>query len=280
MPISARRSAEAVATAAAAMMIIVAVASASLTAQWLNYPTAGVPKTPAGSPNLNAATPRMADGKPDLSGLWEPEKTRPCPPGGCQDQQVGEQFIDIGWGLKGGLPYQPWAADLMKARRAEMGKGDPISRCLPIGVPRTQFSPFLKKILHVPGLVAVLDEQNMSYRQIFTDGRPLLTDPYPSWNGYSSGKWDGDTLVVETNGFRDGMWLDRNGSPMTDAARVTERIRRVNYGKVEIEVTVDDRKAYTAPWTARINHFLLLDTDLLDYVCLENEKDIPHLVGK
>lgn len=265
---------------AAGMATFVAVMCASLAAQWLNYPTARVPRTPTGAPDLNGPTPRMADGKPDLSGLWEPEKTRPCPRDGCQDQQVGEQFVDIGWGLKGGLPYQPWAAELVKARRAEMGKGDPISRCLPIGVPRTQFSPFLKKILHVPGLVAVLDEQNMSYRQIFTDGRLPLADPYPSWNGYSTGKWDGDTLVVQTNGFRDEMWLDRNGSPMTDAARVTERIRRVNYGKIEIEATVDDPKAYTAPWTARINHFLLLDTDLLDYVCLENEKDVSHLVGK
>jgi len=265
---------------AAGMAMFVAAMSGSLAAQWLNYPTARVPRTSTGSPDLSAPTPRLADGTPDLSGLWEAEKTRPCPRDGCQDQQVGEQFVDIGWGLKGGLPYQPWAAELVKARRAEMGKGDPISHCLPIGVPRTQFSPFLKKILHVPGLVAVLDEQNMSYRQIFTDGRPPLADPYPSWNGYSTGKWDGDTLVVQTNGFRDEMWLDRNGSPMTDAARVTERIRRVNYGKVEIEVTVDDPKAYTAPWTARINHFLLLDTDLLDYVCLENEKDVSHLVGK
>ena len=222
----------------------------------------------------------MADGTPDLSGLWEPEKTRPCPRDGCQDQQVGEQFVDIGWGLKGGLPYRPWAADIVKTRIAEMGKGDPISRCLPMGVPRTHFTPFLKKIIQAPGLIVVLDEQNMAYRQIFTDGRPLPVDPQPSWNGYSSGKWDGDTLVVETNGFRDGMWLDRNGSPMTDAAKVTERIRRVNYGKVEIEVTVDDPKAYTAKWTTSINHFILLDTDLLDYVCLENEKDVSHLVGK
>jgi hypothetical protein len=249
-------------------------------AQWLNIPTPRVPRTAAGAPDFNAPTPRLPDGKPDLSGLWEAEKTRPCPRDGCQDQQVGEQFIDIGWGLPGGLPYQPWAADLVKTRRADLGKDDPISRCLPIGVPRTQFSPFLKKILHVSGLVAVLDEQNMSYRQIFVDGRPPLSDPQPSFNGYSSAKWDGDTLVVQTNGFRDGMWLDRNGSPMTDAANVTERIRRVNYGTIEIDVTVDDPKAYKTPWTARIKHILLLDTDLLDYVCLENERDFLHLVGR
>src|SRR5438034_811695 len=132
----------------------------------------------------------------------------------------------------------------------------------------------------IPGLLVILNERDASYRQIFTDHRPLPTIDLPSFNGFSSGKWDGDTLVVETTGFKDGMWLDRNGSPMTDAAKVTERFRRVNYGKMEIEITVDDPKAYTAPWTIKLNHFIVLDTELLDYICLENEKDIPRLLGK
>jgi hypothetical protein len=192
----------------------------------------------------------------------------------------GQQFLDAGWGLKGGLPYRPWAAELVKARMAENGKDDPTSHCLPGGVLKMHTTPLLRKIVQTPGLIVILNEHNAEYRQIFTDGRPLPEDPQPSWNGYSSGKWDGDTLVVQTNGFRDGLWLDRNGSPMTDAARMTERFRRVNYGKLEIEVTVDDPKAYHTRWTIKLNQFIVLNTELLDFVCLENEKDMPHLVGK
>ena len=246
-------------------------------AQWLDYPTAGVPKTPSGLPNLVAPTPRTADGKPDLSGIWKAEDTRPCPPAGCYDMNVGEQFFDIGWGLKGGLPYQPWAADIVKKRTAENGKDDHETRCLPIGVPRMLIHPLFRKILQMPGLVVILFERDTAYRQIFTDGRPLPIDPQPSWNGYSTGRWEGDTLVVQTIGFRDGMWLDRNGSPMTEAGKVTERFRRLNYGKMEIEVTIDDPKAYTSPWTIKLNQFIVLNTELLDYVCAENEKDSTHL---
>jgi len=259
--------------------IIVAAAlmtSLPIFAQWLNYPTPGTPKTPSGLPNLGARTPRTADGIPDLSGTWEAENTRP--PG--NDLRIGEQFLDLGWGLKGGLPYQPWAANIVNMRRMANAKDDPETRCLPISVVRSHTYPTLKKIVQVPGLIVILDEHNASYRQIFTDGRPLPTDPQPSWNGYSSGKWEGDTLVVETIGFRDEIWLDKRGSPMTDATKMTERIRRVNYGNLEIEVTIDDSKAYTKPWTIKLNQFIVLNTDLLDYICLENEKDIPHLVGK
>jgi hypothetical protein len=254
--------------------------STSVGAQWLNYPTAGVPRTPAGTANLDAPSPRMADGKPDFSGTWDIEHNRPCPADGCADLYVGHEFINIGWSLKGGLPYLPWAAAIAKKRTVELRKEDPTSYCLPIGIVRLHTMALLKKIVHVPGLLVILNEHNTSYRQIFTDGRPLPVDPTPSWSGYSSGTWEGDTLVVRTTGFRDGLWLDANGSPLTEGARVTERFRRVNYGKLEIDVTVDDLKAYSAPWTVRLNQFIALDTDLLDYVCNENEKDIPHLVGK
>ena len=138
----------------------------------------------------------------------------------------------------------------------------------------------LKKIVQTPGLLVILNEHNASYRQIFTDGRPLPVDPNPSWVGYSSGRWDGDTLVVQSTGFRDGLWLDANGSPLTEGARLTEKFRRVSYGKLQIDVTVDYLKAYSAPWTVSLNQFLALDTDLVDYICHENEKDLPHLVGK
>jgi hypothetical protein len=140
--------------------------------------------------------------------------------------------------------------------------------------------PLFRKIIQTPGLTVILNEREVTYRQIFTDGRPLPVDPQPSWVGYSTGKWEGDTLVVHTEGFRDGLWLDASGSPLTDSGEITERIQRVNFGKLEIEVTVDDPKAYTKPWTVKLTQLLKADTDLLDYYCVENEKDGPHLVGK
>jgi len=259
---------------------VLLVMSATLSAQWLNYPTRGVPRTATGKPDLTAPAPRTAAGKPDLSGVWMAEKNRLCPPYGCTDMEVNEQFMDLGWGLKGGLPYQLWARDLMLGRKALAGKDDPGSHCLPTGVVKLHTTPLYKKIVQTPGLIVILNEIGTSYRQIFTDGRPLPRDPQPAWNGYSTGKWEADTLVVETNGFRDGTWLDRNGSPLTEAARITERFRRLNYGHMEIEITVNDPKAYSAPFTVKLNEFIALDTDLMDYVCQENERDNPHLVGK
>jgi len=257
-----------------------AIGSVSPAAQWLHYPTTGVPRTAAGTPNLEAPAPRTADGKPDFSGTWDIEHNRPCPPGGCADLYVGLEFTNIGTSLKGGLPYLPWAAAITKKRTEDLRLEDPNSFCLPIGIVRMHTMPLLKKIIQVPGLIVILNEHDATYRQIFTDGRPLPVDPNPSWVGYSTGTWDGDTLVVQTAGFRDGMWLDANGSPLTETARVTERFRRVNYGKIEIELTVDDLKAYRAPWTVKLNQLIALDTDLLDYICNENEKDARHLVGK
>jgi hypothetical protein len=251
-----------------------------LAAQW-NYPTAGVPRTADKKPNFSAPAPRTADGKPDFSGTWDIEHNKACPPGGCVDFYVGQEFGNIGWGLKDGvLPYQPWALELAKTRRASLRKDDPLSHCLPIGILELQTIPMYRKIIQVPGLLVILNEYNASYRQIFTDGRPLPVDPQPSWVGYSTGKWEGDTLVVQTTGFRDGIWLDTGGDPITDAAKVTERFRRVNYGRLEVEVTVDDPKAYTKPWTVKLAQILMLDTDLLDYICLENEKDLSHFVVK
>jgi hypothetical protein len=249
-----------------------------LSAQWLHYPSTGVPRTEAGIPDLKAPAPKTADGHPDFSGIWATEDNRPCPPGGCPDMKVGQEFVNIGWSVKTGLPYQKWAADAVATRRAANGMDDPTTHCLPGGVVQGHTSPFLRKIVQVPGLVVILKEANASYRQIFTDGRPLPVDPEPSWNGYSSGRWDGDTLVVLTSGFRDGLWLDRSGSPLTDAAQITERIRRANYGTLEIEITVTDPKAYTRPWTVTLHHFIVVDSDLLDAICLENEKDLIHLV--
>lgn len=250
-----------------------------LAAQW-SYPTAGIPRTAGGKPDLTAPAPRTADGKPDFSGAWDVEHNKPCPPEGCVDFYAPQEFGNIGWGLKGGLPYQPWALELAKARTAAQRKDDPLTHCLPIGIVELHTIPMVRKIIQVTGLLLMIHEYNASYRQIFTDGRPLPVDPQPSWNGYSTGKWEGDTLVVETTGFRDGIWLDTYGDPITDAAKVTERIRRVNYGRLEVELTINDPKAYTKPWTIKLNQILQVDTDPLDYICLENEKDLSHLVVK
>ncbi|HTA41237.1 MAG TPA: hypothetical protein VK789_02250 [Bryobacteraceae bacterium] len=256
--------------------IAFALICASAPAQWLHYPSKGVPRTPDGKPDLSAPAPRAPDGHPDLTGIWDIEHNRKCPPEGCNDMEIGQEFMNIGWSLKGGLPYQPWAEQLTKQRTAGNGQSDPSSHCVPVGPVKLLTSPLLRKIVQTPGLLLMLSEFDGSRRQIFTDGRPLPEEMQPAFNGYSTGAWEGDVLVVHSAGFRDGMWLDRNGSPMTDAAKVTERYHRVNFGKMEIDLTVDDPKAYTKPWTVRLNQFIVPDTDLMDYYCAENEKDIRH----
>lgn len=256
-------------------------AAAAPVAQWLKYPTAGVPRTPDGKPNLSAPAPRAANGKPDFSGVWQNDgfdlnRAEGLDPGGPPKTV----FFDIANGLAGPPPYQPWAAEVTSSRKAEFGKDNPDARCLPLGVLQMLAHPLPKKIIQAPGLLVILHERNMEFRQIFTDGRALPADQQPSWSGYSSATWDKNTLVVQTSGFRDGLWADFAGSPLTDRARITERFRRPTYGRLEIEVTVDDPKAYTRPWTLTVNQHLAVDTDLLEYACLENEKDVPHLSGK
>ncbi len=253
--------------------------SPAVVAQWLRYPTAGIPRTRDGKPNLAAPAPR-ANGKPDFSGVWESDGYDPGRAEGLAGGPPKTVFFDLANGLKGAPPYQPWAAALAKQRKDDEAKDNPDARCLPIGVLQMLAHPLPKKIVHTPALLVILHERNMEFRQIFTDGRPLPADQQPSWWGYSSGKWDGDTLVVETSGFRDGLWADFNGSPLTDRARITERFRRPTFGRLEIEVTVDDPKAYTRPWSVRVDQHLSVDNDLLEYSCLENEKDVARLVGK
>ncbi|HKB09866.1 MAG TPA: hypothetical protein VKD69_04395 [Vicinamibacterales bacterium] len=267
-------------TVAGVVITIVVAASVTSSAQWLKHPTAHVPRKADGAPNMAAPAPRAPDGKPDLSGMWDIEHNRPCPAIGCPDMEVGQEFVNIGWSLAAGLPYQPWAAETRKKRMEENGKDDPGSHCLPPGIVKSHTSPLFRKIVQTPGLLVILYERDDSHRQIFTDGRPLPPIEMPTYDGYSVGRWEGDTLVVQTAGFKDGLWLDRSGSPLTESAKITERFRRVNYGTLEIEITVDDPKAYTAPWTVKLKHSLKLDTELLSYICMENEKSIAHLVGK
>ncbi len=265
---------------AAARVVVFTGLICPLSAQWINYPTAGVPQTPDGKPNLGAACPRTPDGKPDLSGLWTIPPTHAPNPDfpGCGP--IADEFANIAVGLRGGLPYQPWAADLVKQRRSENRVNDPMSHCSPIGPIRLHTWNGPQKYLQGHGLLVILNELDTTYRQIYTDGRSLPVDPTPSWNGYSTGKWEGDTLVVETSGFRDGIWLDAIGNPMTDAAKIVERFHRIDFGHMEIEITVDDPKAYTKPWTVKLNEVIQLDTDLLDFDCGDNEKDVSHLSSK
>ena len=250
------------------------------TGQWINYPTAGVPRTPDGKPDLAAACPRTADGKPDLSGLWINPTTRPPNPRISRLRGRFRRVRQHRRAPEGRLAVSALGGGLVKARRSEQRVNDPMSRCIPIGPVRLHTWNGPRKLAQTPGLLIIMNELDTSFRQIYTDGRPLPADPNPSWNGYSSGKWEGDTLVVHSNGFRDHMWLDAPGDPMTDAAQITERFRRINFGNLEIEITVDDPKAYTKPWTVKIAQIIDLDTDLLDFVCDDNEKDIPHLSAK
>jgi hypothetical protein len=274
---------------AAAMLL--ASASSALLAQWPAYPSLGVPKTADGKPNLTGPTPRMPDGKPDLSGIWKfvdsPDaRSGTPPPAGARSSGIGVripgllQFFDIGSTLKDGLPFQPWAAELRSQRVAQNNKDNPDAHCLPIGPMQLHTHPEPRKIIQTAGVIVILYEANSGVRQIFTDGRPLPGDAQPWWYGYSTGKWEQDTLVVETTGFRDDVWLDVEGSPLTASGKMTERFRRVNYGNLEIEVTIDDPKAYTKPWTVKVNHRVMLDTELIEFVCQENEKDAAHLTGK
>jgi hypothetical protein len=256
--------------------------SAPVLAQWLKYPTAGVPRTADGKVNMSATTPRLADGKPDFSGIWITGNPL-CPPGNGESLVCGVELpmsregINMGVSLPGGLPYQPWLAALVKERTATDAKDDPHVRCLPDTFIRAYGLPHLLKFVHTPGLLVMLNEMNAGYRQVFTDGRPLPEDPVPSWQGYSSAAWSGDTLVVSSIGFRNDLWIDWNGSVLTEAAKVQERIRRPSYGYLDIDVTVDDPKAYTRPWTVTLKQRIALDTELVDEICLENEKSAQRM---
>jgi hypothetical protein len=236
--------------------------------QWLNYRLPGVPRTADGKVDLAAPAPKAADGKPDLSGVWE---------------SAPEYFYNLANDLKpGDVAMQPWAKALQAEREAKLHQDDPLSRCMPPGVPRIDMStpdaPHPFKIVQTPKLVLLLYETsaNSTFRQVFLDGRPLPRDPQPAWLGYSVGHWDGSTLVVETIGFNGLSWTDTTkGHPQTDAAHVTERFTRRDFGHLEIEIVIDDPKAYEKPWRAKVPVKLLPDTDLIETYC-ENEKDQAH----
>ena len=247
------------------LLFLPGLVSRSATGQWLNYPAAGIPRLPNGNPNLSAPAPRSPDGKPDLYGIWvmdqtpqegpfvqaprneiNPEDIILTPQGEALQRQIKENFHD--------------------------------AECLPLNFPGlARVQPF--KILPSRGSVAILYEFSTTYRQIFMDGRELPKDPNPAWRGYSVGKWDGDTLVVDTNGFNDRTPLSGGSRPHSDALHIIERFRRPDFGHLEIQYTIDDPKVYAKPWTIKQHHHLTPDTELMEYFCNENEKDLKHMVG-
>jgi hypothetical protein len=248
-----------------AAALVIAFPALPLQAQWLNYPTAGIPRTKDGKPNLTAPAPKLADGTPDLSGIW---------------MEPGLKYlINVAADLKE-VPFQPWAEAEYKKRMDTRGKDDPNNFCLPSGYPEKDAVTSPWKIVQTPGLVIILYESRTIFRQIFTDGRKLPVDPNPSWQGYSIGHWDGDTLVVETAGTNGKAWMDTNGHPVTDALKLTERFHRRDMGHLDLEITIDDPKAYTKPWTVKQTADLQPDTELLEYICEENNRDVGHFVGK
>ena len=252
-----------------AILAMLALVPTMLQAQWLNYPTPGIPRLPGGKPNLSAPAPRTADGKPDLSGIWTKDT-----PGFL------EYFYDLAKDLRpGDVVMTPWAAAIAAQREKRNNIDDPWGYCAaPPGVPRINVSAGFK-ILQTPPVIALLYELDTGpvFRQVLMDGRPLPVNPEPTRLGYSVGKWDGDVLVVSTSGFVDGGWIDtQRGRPHSDALRVTERIRRLTIGQMEMVITIDDPKAFEKPWTVRVPFRLVADSELLEGSCDGHEKTMEH----
>jgi hypothetical protein len=296
--------------ATALLAIGFAILAMPAAAQWPSYPTPNVPRNADGTPNVTAPAPRAANGKPDLTGLWEiylSSIAAPPPPGEASpsrslqdseanpdDNQLGltantpppdpnapprATFFDIGANIPGGPPFQQWAKDLRAQRVADNQKDNPDANCLPMGFMQLHLHPQPRKIVQTPELIVIMYEGNQGLRQIFMDGRELPKvddDLQPWWYGYSVGRWEGDTLVVESVGFVDNGWLDVFGSPFTTQGKLIERWRRPDYGHLEIDVTVDDPKAYTKPFTVRVSQQLTVDQELIEFICNENEKSARH----
>jgi hypothetical protein len=256
----------------ASVLALMALTTVSAEAQWLNHPTPGIPRTADGKPNLSAPAPRTPDGKPDLSGLW----ATPCV--NCSaDQRL---FFDLAKGLP---PLQvqmtPWAAAIQQQRQRRQHVDDPFGYCLPPGVPRMYFVVGTFRIMASPTITAFLHETavGLMFRQVFTDGRELPTVTEPTWLGYSVGRWEGDTFVIETTGFKDRGWLDTEvGRPHSDALRVTERLRRRDFGHIDLLITIDDAKAFLKPWTVTTVLTYQADTEILEAFCDNHDKTMEH----
>jgi hypothetical protein len=257
--------AHALATSAIAAALSFTIPSPA-TAQWLDHKAPGIPRLPDGKPNLAAPAPRMPDGKPDLSGLWQADTTAAAETSKAMNS----------------LKVQPWAKAVSDKHRENLGSDSPGTRCLPPG-PQIDLGVGVDfgvgKVVQTSNLLLMLYDGTL-YREIFLDGRQLQKDPNPDWMGYSVGRWEGDTLVIESNGFNDRTWLDDDGHPHTQALRVTERLHRPDFGHLELVRTLTDEGALAQPWTVPQKFELNPDTEQIEYVCNENEKDRAHLVGK
>jgi hypothetical protein len=260
-----------VATAARTTLAILAItymATSTALAQWDPYPWKNMPRTPDGKVDMNAPPRRTIDGKVDLSGFWMPADNV-------------KHLLNLAADLKPEeVPLQPWAAALYQERIDNNGKDHPGVSCLPSGIPEKNNIPDGLKVVQTPDLLVFLYESRTIYRQVFTDGRPLPKDAQPTWMGYSIGRWEGDTFVVETIGQNGRTWLDMRGLPGTESLRVIERYTRPTVGRINIDVTIDDPKAYTKPWSVKLAWRLVPDTDLIESICEENNKDPQHMIGK
>ena len=290
---------------------VVVACSVSVAAQWPRYQESGVPRDAKGGAVMDAPPPRTPDGKPSLAGNWmradrDPlpseiagivgarngEAGRAAPPAGIPVEPLTAPFppdpksppvatfFELGANIPGGLPYTGWAADLKKQRMATNDKENPDANCMPMGFTQFHMQPQPRKIIQTPKLILIEYEANYGLRHIYMDGRklPAQGEPQPWWYGYSVGHWEGDTLVVETNNLRgaedsvnDG-WLDVNGSPYSEQARFTERFRRPTFGHLQIDITLEDPKAYTKPWTVRVDQRILPDEEPIEFICNENQQ--------
>jgi hypothetical protein len=272
--------------------MIIAGGTASLNAQWLNYPTRGTPLKRDGAPNLTAKTPRARDGKPDLSGVWQIAPPKPGdyerlfgPVGAGEvlgddprDQSI--YFFDLLADFKRGEePLRPEAAAQTLRNRENIIATSPSASCLPYSLPNRYFAARPMKIFQMPDAIVMYFEVDGAFRQIHTDGRKLPDDPFPSWMGYSVGKWEGDTLVVDTAGFNDKGWLDVRGHPHSEALRVRERFHRRDFGHMDVEATVDDRAVLTRPVTVKFTELLIPNSDVLENFCAEGERDQGYTRG-
>jgi hypothetical protein len=229
-------------------------------AQWQGYPTTGIPRLPNGMVNLAAPAPKTPDGKPDLSGIWQ--SSRPA--------------FDLRQVMKSGdsAPFTSEGRKIFEERQASRSKDDPSARCLPTGLPVRAFLRTPMKIVQTPGLTVILYESRTTFRQILTDGRPLPKEiDWPAWQGFSIGRWDGDTFVVESTGFNGLAWLDQAGHPASSKLKLTERLRRRDFGHIDLEMIIDDPATYTRPWSILGELVYQPDTELLEFICEENNRD-------
>ena len=256
---------------------VVAIWSVSASAQWIDYPTPGIPRLPNGKVNLSAPVPKAADGKPDLTGLWQRARgtNRPTQRTNNAGLAMGPNLADFMRPGETIPPLRPPYDKLHQERMANFMADRPSSRCLPHSIPDQMLIGVPLKIVQNPGLTLILYEEFARFRQIFTDGRPSPPVANPAWLGYSIGKWDGDWFVVDTRGFNDKSWLDDSGRPHTEALHTIERFHRTDFGHMDVEITIDDPQAYTKPWSFPMKFDFLADTDMIEDVC-DNEKDYDH----